>query len=192
MDSLHSRVLEIYSLAKTLHEEGFSKLARLRSDLAKEPNLNDIVDVVAVLKKIESRLKDSKQEVAKALSQLQKGACMLYLAEGRLGETITTEWVTANPNPRTQPKIPERGTDAYQKLCEHFGVPQALIDSATFRPHWPSLVEYCTEQEAALKPLPPGINPNDVTTEYTVVCRFRNSADVDDLLRQRMEEDPYG
>jgi hypothetical protein len=190
VDALRKKVLEVYELAKTMHEEGFSKLARIRAELSKSPDLEQVVDVIAVLKKVEACLKDSKVETGKAITQLSKAACMLYLQQGMIGDTIRTEWVTANPDSKSVPKVPKQSEDpdTYAKLAEYFGV---AVD-APFRPHWPSMVEYCTAQEANLKPLPPGINPKDLSVEYTVVCRFHKDADVDELLQRSKEEPSYG
>ncbi len=186
MDALRKRVLDVYAIAKQLHEEGFSNLARVRQDLANSPDLSQIVDVIAVLKKIEALLKDSKVETEKAIKQLSRGACMLYVKEGKIGETIRTDWICANPDSKTIPKMPREKDDpeAYAAMAEHFGIPAGV----PFRPHWPSMVEYCTSQEANFKPLPPGVNPNDSSVEYTVVCRFHKDADVDTLLQRSLQE----
>lgn len=181
---IRKKALEIYNKVKDAHHAVFIDLQRLRDEIRKQLNLEEIVDVIAILKRSEDLLRDSKTEVSKNFGNLEEVACRLYVASGSIGEPIRTEWVTGSPNAKTLPKIPSKKNDleAFTQLCSHFGLNSEAINYECFRPHWPGMVEYITQCEADFKPLPPGVNKDSLLTQYTVTCRWRPGIEPEALL----------
>jgi len=179
------KALSLYKQIRDTHHSVFTELSRLRDVVRASLNLEEICDCIALLKKAEELVKDTRTEISKSYSKLEEVACKLYVLGGQLGEPIRTEWVTASPGSKTLPKIPtyKDNPEAYTKLCKHFGLSDELIQTQAFRPHWPGLVEIVTACEEQMKPLPPGISKDGLLTQYTVTCRWKSGVEPDTLVQ---------
>lgn len=193
MDETRKKAVWLYKSVHDTHEQAFIGMERMKAEIAKNLNLEMICDVTAMLKKSEVLVKDLRAEINKSLKQLQKTGCMLIMRDNRLGESIKTEWVCVHPDTKTIPPIPRKSEDpvAYKAFCEYFNVPESVIDSGAFRPHWPSICDYVTSQEMNQKDLPPGIDPENCTTEYTLVCRWNKDVEPDSIVQEVLIDDPY-
>lgn len=177
------KALGIYNTAQAAHKAAFIELSRLKDAVRANPDLNEIVDCIAILKKAEELMKDAKSEILKGYEIFEKVACHIYVKAGITGEPIRTDWVTGSPDAKTIPKLPtiKNNPKEYEELLKFFGVSEQAIHSEAFRPHWPGMVEYITNCEANFQPLPPGINKNDLETKYTVRCLWKRDVELDNL-----------
>lgn len=193
LDETRRKAVWLYKSVREAHEQTIVGLERIKNDVAKKPELELICDATALLKKAEELAKDMRKELNATLRQLQKAGCMLFLRDGLLGESCKTAWVSARPDTKTLPPIPRKSDnpEAYRAFAQHFGVPEALIESGAFKPHWPSIVDYVTSAESNGQTMPPGIDPTSCTTEYTLVCRFNKDVEPDSIVQEVMEADPY-
>ena len=193
MDETRKKAVWMYKSVRDTHEQTFIGMERMKADIAKAQNLEQLCDVVALLKKSEALVKDLRAEMNKTLKVLQKVGCMMIMRDGRIGESIYTEWVNVHPDTKTIPPIPRKSEnpEAYRAFCEYFGVPEHLIDSGAFKPHWPSICDYVTSQESKQQELPPGITPESCTTEYTLVCRWNKDVEPDQVVEDVLIDDPW-
>ena len=147
------------------------------------PEVGEVCDIVASLKKAEDLAKDTKTELLQAREKFEQVACALYVRAGDLGEPIRTDWVTGSPSSKSIPRLPtyKKSPEEYVALCKFFGMSDDVISSDAFRPHFPGIVEVVTACENAGKPLPPGISKDSLTTVFVVSCRWKTGVDIDQL-----------
>ena len=100
------------------------------------------------------------------LTLAEKLCCLAWVRRG-VPENIKTAHCNAAPNVKHSPKIPKEGSEDYEKLLQFYGVPSGT----PFRPHWPALRDRISEDIAAGRNVPPGIDPNAMLPAYTVSTR---------------------
>jgi hypothetical protein len=170
---------ELYKLARTLHQNTVVTLMKLAEDVKVCTDEKECADLSYALAEIIKLTDDVKKRCGKVRRISDQMACALTLMAGS-AETIRTEYCSATPKVTTILSVPKRkGDPGYGALMDHLGVPRHLYDDSSEHGvvglHWMGVVTYLGEQQAAGKPLPPGIDPNKTYPQYAIHIRGKQS-----------------
>ena len=186
MDDARQKALALYAQVKETHESVFVNMQRAKEAVRELQNLEQIVDVIAVLKKSDELLKDTKSQVAALTAKLQEIACKLYMQHGasNIGEPIRTEWVTGTPDIRVKPSLPsfKLNPTMFIAMCNDLGYPLEAGDAEMFRPHYPSVMTYLSKLQEQCKPMPAWVDTNRSGSEFGVKCLWKRDVEIDDLI----------
>ena len=168
---------QLYAVAKSTHNDLYEMLKVLESKFA-EGNLASQVDMCYGLKKTSEMLTDIRKQIDKLNKRLCMITAMSLIAEQ--ADSFKTEYVTVKPKVDQVPKFPAKrqsDPDKYDALMKDMGLPQSLIETEAMRPHWPGMKEWFTHRQMEGLPLPAGINPDDIFTEYDLGMRKLREVD---------------
>lgn len=153
----------------------YSDMAAYREETKRLNDAGEQADLSLVVRESKKLLEDMLKELGKLERQSQMIAGILWtkLDNVNMNGQIETEHCTAKPKFHTIPTLPTLKGDpeAFLKLTRHFGIPDEQAQNGTFRLHWPAVKAYLDECYENGKTPPPGINPDNVHTEYKLVCR---------------------
>jgi DNA-binding transcriptional ArsR family regulator len=129
--------------------------------------VEELVDRLALLHKINDLLKDCTKEINAVYGDLEKVIGILWTAIGST-EPIRASLATGTVDVKFVPKLPKKDTDDWRKLMEFLGSPNAV-----FTLHWPRFKEFLSERTAQGLPPPPGVKES--YPEYHVTLRMKRN-----------------
>lgn len=165
---------ELVQMAKHIrdtHQGVYILAERMRSEVTKTVNLADLADTAFFAYKCAELVDDMRKELNKLNELASKMACLVHMKHlegGAKDEPIRTPYCTATPECTMQVKLPTRKNDpeAFAKFMEYYKIPRELWDTEeteVFRPHWPGIQARISQDLAAGRPVPPGVNTATAT-----------------------------
>jgi hypothetical protein len=191
MHALVERLLNRLRLSRAFHRECYADIIAVR-DAAKGGKISKetLIDCRHLAYMISKDLDDARKEVDVLERLCSDIACALYMTEHMAevtSERIIGEIATGTPDLKMQANLPPKGSEAYLKLLEHFGVNKAHAAADLVHVHWPGLRDYLTALTAAGKPPPPGIKAADMKSKYVVSTRQKSGINIEDLLGEQSD-----
>jgi hypothetical protein len=147
--------------------------------LGPKANLSDLADLLLSLKKSSDLLDDARKEIDKVMRAVEAIFCKLAVTSN-MTEPVRTDYCTATPKLKMVASIPSIKTEPekYAQLMRYLKIPEHLwstaggvngeYQSAKVALHWPGICDLLTERARLGEPMPPGIDPAKVTTNYSV------------------------
>lgn len=159
MHNTTATLLASYQAISAVYDNSFRSITVARESLKAKGDLTqgDRADIGLILKKTEVMLHDLEKEARKIRELYEKVICAIYAHESLTNgpeatpKSIKGELGLATPNaPRFVPKLPSQKKEpkAYTRLLQAMGVPNEMAATGVFHMHWPTLVEYVSEQKA--------------------------------------------
>jgi len=176
------QIIKKYTLMKGVYLETYKLLTEIRDEVQSHTyTLTDMTNMLYVLREISKFADDLRKEIDGIASILEKVICALYIVKN-LDDPIRASLVTGSPTIRQGVKLPKQSKDPdkYNELMAHFGISHDVAESNLVRPHWPGVCQYATTLAEEGKPLPPGINPEDTYSVYSV--RLTIIKNLDELI----------
>jgi len=180
-------VIQMYRHAKTQFVNYYQVVTKLRDSVKTGKfTLEELVDRIFVLRETSKYLEDIRKEIDGVKHIMEQVCCAQYTVKysddpGK-SEPIRATLATGTPKLSMRAKLPKLRSEPerYHKLLKYFGIPDKLINSDTFRPHWPSMCEHLRVLAEEGKPLPDGINPDETYPVYSVTVLSRK--DLEEIL----------
>ena len=156
------------------------KLQNELNGLASESDgMEQMADIALALKQISEKADDTRREAERIKKMCFERACIRWVQRGN-HEPIRTEYVTATPDYKIMPKLPDRRRNPkeYAALMDYYKIDRKLWDvgddnHACVQIHWPGMLEHISLLIGTAQPLPPGINPMSTYTIWTMTLRAR-------------------
>lgn len=168
---MYNEIRSMYIDAKQVHHILFKDLQGLE-DKFKASKLAERVDIVYGLQKTSEMLNEIRKQIDKVSKSLGTRVCMEMEVAGL--RKLKTEHCTASVKVENFANLPhkrEKDPEKFDTLMASLGVPSEVSQIEGVRFHWPGFKEYLTNQVAQGNPIPPGISPDDLYTEYTLATR---------------------
>lgn len=163
------QVLEFVSFVRGFQFRALTDTAHISTAMSdKDAALEEMVDAIYALRTCEEIVDHVRKQIEKVLDNMQKTVVLRWISLGA-GEPIRTDFCTGSPDVSQAMSIPSKDSEEYRALMRHFNVP---LD-APVKLHYPSLSLYITAQQSSGGPLPPGVNPDKLTTAFYVTTRKR-------------------
>lgn len=125
-------------------------------------DVRELADTGYALKEAEKMLADLEKRVRKFRTAVEHRTCALW---AKLGdpEPVRTDHVTASPDVKMGKSIPNknREPEKYAAFMRALGISDDAIANDTVRPHYPSVIAYCTEKVLRGEPLPEGLTGDE-------------------------------
>ena len=179
----------LFRNVKESHEIIYKCMSELRQEVEKCNNYVELCDYAFAVDQSHEYVQDLKVELWKFREFLNKKVDELWLQAAVNGgssfpRSIHTDYVTATPDIKQAPNIPSQKSDpeAYKKLMDYLNIDVSNwpehpnpeykgAKSEVVKIHWPGLVNLVTENLAAGRPAPPGIDISKLTPIYKLVLR---------------------
>lgn len=170
---MKTSAITLFRLAKSAHETIYRQLAEVQHEINKCSNMVELCDYVFAVDQAHELIEDNKKALWNLREALNKKICELYVRSNPSEPNIKTDYVTATPDVKYSPNIPSKkgNPEAFEKLMKHLGIPTEVMNSEAVRPHWPGLVEFVSQQLAAGKPCPPGIDVKKLMPIFKLTLR---------------------
>jgi len=172
---MHTSAKLLYVQARKAHREIYKQLIDLKEDVANELSEVELADAAFALAQSIKYLEDLRKELTKAASHIKNMACLLWTenqATTMNGEPIRTPYCTAMPEVKMYAPFPiKKDREGWDELMDWLGIPKEIADKEIVRPHYPSMLELCTELSKEGKPLPPGVDPSKKKAQYDLKMR---------------------
>jgi len=159
--------IDIYVEARSAHAKLTHDILKLKHKVGRSGGVTDmkeLADLALVASDVKKLAEDLESEARQLREISEKVCCLAWMRRG-VADNIKTEYVTATPDIKPIPKLPDRRREpeAYGQLMDGLGVPRALWDvgddrSAVMQPHWNGMQEYVASLMQQGKPLPPGVS----------------------------------
>jgi len=169
----------MYRTSKQVHHELFSDLQGLEAKF-QVGNLAERVDIVYGLQKTSEMLSELRKQIDKIVKKLGTQTCMQMELSGI--DKVKTGYCTATTKLEYFANLPhkrEKDPVKFDAIMVAIGIPAEVVKQEGVRFHWPGFKEYLTNQVAAGFPVPEGIKPDDMYTEYTLSTRKLKEPDED-------------
>jgi hypothetical protein len=137
-----------------------------------ESKLSERVDIVYGLQKTSEMLNEVRKQIDKIQKVLGTKVCMQLEIEGL--KKIKTPYCTASSDVENFANLPhkrEKDPVKFDAIMAAIGVPESVSHQEGVRFHWPGFKELLTNRVAEGLPIPAGIDPNDMYTEYSLATR---------------------
>jgi len=178
---LHGSMIEIRNLRLSIHPI----IARINShnkDNKTNVNMNDIADLIWVLKRYYSLIDDFRKDLGATLDLANKilGVSWLLLPD----ELSSIDGDISQITPRVS--TPLRGVsftkdyERYEKVLKAFGVPEDIIKTGVLNIHWVHAKEWLSNQLHEGKHIPEGIRLDETYVEYKSTVRTKKEVDESD------------
>lgn len=179
---------ELYRLAMQAYINLMRQIEIVRNEIQNEPEKTELADDVLIVKKSLALIENMRTQfntLERLSITLTCGAWM----RDQINEPIRTPYCTASPKISMAVQTPNRKKQPveYREFCQALGVPDEVIESGTFQPHWPSMLEYISNLAEKGEPLPPHCDPAKMYPVYA--CAVRKQRDILDTGDVRLEGD---
>lgn len=177
-------MVALYRKVRDIHHEVHVATEQFKQSASRITDPGDGADCAYVLNECYKFLDDSRKSIKNAKELAERVTCLILVTQGN-GGNVKTDYCTATPRASQIASIPKRSTNpvGYAALMNHLGIPRALWDreeeDEVVRPHWPGMVAYLSQQLAAGKPLPPGIDPDKTYAVYSLTIRAKKGVTAD-------------
>ncbi len=172
---MHTSAKLLYIQARKSHREIYEQLIKLKEDVATEVSETELADVAFALERSIRYLEDIRKELSKTNSHIKTMACLKWTenqATTMDGQPIRTAYCTATPEVKMYAPFPiKKDKDGWDELMKWLGIPKEISDKEIVRPHYPAMLELCTELSREGKPLPPGVDPSKKKAQYDLKMR---------------------
>jgi len=176
-------IIALYETASRAHIAAHVAMQRLTNELnsiaSRAEGMEEMADIALAMKQIAEKADDTRKEAERIKKAAIERACVLWIQKGK-HEPIRTEYVSATPDYKIMPKLPDRRRNPkeYAALMDFCGIDRKLWDvgdnnHAYMNVHWPGMLEHLSMLIATAQPLPPGIDPTKTYTIYQMILRAR-------------------
>lgn len=177
VDTMRPDAKELYEAIRNAHSAAVQLLVPMNAYVkAGDSSPPGLADLAYALREC----RDFAKDVAKRCDELgklaQRVACMRQLVENGTSDSIVTQRCVAVLGVRSVPAVPSKtkNPEQWAQLMDYLGVPRGLhdgLDKPVVDTNWPGLVQRLSDDLAAGKPLPPGIDPTKTFPEYSLNIR---------------------
>lgn len=173
-------LLKLYSDHAKLWAATYEHVKSLRDMPGNGATVEAMADVCLILKKSLEKQDDTRKEINKTISVLEKHVCLTMLQRGML-ETIRGDLCTASDNSGSQPPYLKRrdNPELFDKVMMWFGFSKEACEREIARLHWPSAQEYIKKQLEEGAAIPDYIEQLRTATVFGLVCRVAAGVDLD-------------
>lgn len=174
---MKKEIVVMYTDAKQVHHLLFKDLQHIET-LFTQSNLAERIDIVYGLQKTSEMLDEVRKQIDKVEKSLATKACMEMEVGGL--QKMKTPYCSATVKVENFANLPHKRAkdpEKFDTIMASLGVPSEISRMEGVRFHWPGFKEYLTNCVAAGNPIPPGISPNDMYTEYTLSTRKTKEPD---------------
>jgi hypothetical protein len=164
-DEVNDRYKKLYSQLRDLKVEVTLEPERANDELRAE-GLKGYVDAAYAIFKMEQLIDEIRKQVKKRRETYERIVCIAWLQQGT-GESIKTEYVTANPDTKnfiTYPKSPDEV--GYREMMRDLGVAEETIEKGIIKPDFNQMKEYVSDLMARGEPVPAWSATEVPHTEY--------------------------
>ena len=168
---------EVYRYNHEVFQYNYAWLQAIEQRIAQCTSLEDLADYGYFAKRLAELLDDTRKQAEKISGMAQRLQCAVQVGMMDLSP-VRTSHCTASPKLTQQMSIPKRDKDPeqYYAIMDWLGIPKETADAEAVRPHWPGITEKLTQLAQEGKPLPKGINPENVKPLYSVTYRKKSDA----------------
>ena len=156
--------------ASEVHNTLYTEIADTREEM-KTKSPEELTDIGFICKKMYEQIDDIRKEVDRLKEFAEKLACLKAVTEEKM--TLRGNLATGTPDVSMSANLPHprKNPEAYQALCDYFGIPDGMVQNDLFRFHWPSFKEFFTKLMSEGKPVPPGIELDKTHAHYKLKYR---------------------
>lgn len=167
----------LYKYNAQVHQWNYNQLVALEERIAQCTDLQELADYGYALKKVADLVDDTRKVASRISEVAQRLQCGIQTAMHNIGP-VRTAYCTATPDVKFQTSIPKRESDpeGYYAIMDLCGIPREVSDVEAVRAHWPGVTELLTQRMREGKPLPEGLNPDNVKPVYKVTYRKKTDA----------------
>ena len=171
-------VADLYKYNHDVFQYNYQWLQAIEARIGQVQDLEELADYGYAMKRLAELVDDTRKHANRISELAQRLQCALQVGLMDL-EPVRTEYCTASPAISQQMSVPkkEKDPEQYYAIMDLLGISREVADKEAVRPHWPGLTEVLTELAQQGKPLPEGINPNNVKPVYSVKYRKKNDAE---------------
>jgi hypothetical protein len=188
---MQASTIELYKHIKSFYAEMLPKIdgvSRQINEAKTNRKLEDFVDIAYAMREIAAFADELRKQAARVQDISEKVACLIWVedSEKDLGSgvdtVIRTDYATGTPQIQFMGRIPDKkkNPEEFRKLMEFFEVPALLYEgegSSAVKFHWPGLIDTISNLLAEGKPVPPGIDGENLFPVYSMHIRKRKAID---------------